>query len=70
MYFVAERDVHMGTLRALKMPIFPPDLRRELKVRGGGRWHSPHSPETTFHQVDLLGGAKLQRVAARLAEAS
>jgi hypothetical protein len=33
-FFVAERDVHKGTLRALRLPEQPPALRRSLRGRG------------------------------------
>lgn len=35
LFVVAERDVHMGTLRALRLPEHPPALRRKLAGRKG-----------------------------------
>ena len=35
LFVVAERDVHMGTLRALRLPEHPPALRRKLAGRRG-----------------------------------
>ena len=41
LFVVAERDVHVGSLRALRLPEHPPELRRKL----GGRRAEALVPE-------------------------
>jgi hypothetical protein len=56
MYFVVERDMHCGSMRALVMPPHPPELRAQLK--------EPKSARTGARRVVLLPREHLRRPAA------
>ncbi len=56
MYFVVERDMHCGSMRALVMPPHPPGLRAQLK--------EPKSARTGSRRVVLLPREHLRRPAA------
>jgi hypothetical protein len=43
-FFAAERDVHMGTLRAQRLPDHPPELRRALRGRAAERLEPEQIP--------------------------
>jgi hypothetical protein len=58
MFFCAERDLHHGTLRCLKLPEWPPAVRRQVEGR-----HGRKPREVEFTQVGLLGGDELVRKA-------
>jgi Replication-relaxation len=55
MYFVVERDMHCGSMRALVMPPHPPQLRAQLK--------EPKSARTGARRVVLLAREHLKRPA-------
>jgi hypothetical protein len=55
MYFVVERDMHCGSMRALLMPPHPPTLRAQLK--------EPKSARTGARRVVLLPREHLHRPA-------
>ncbi len=61
MFFAAERDLHLGTLRMLKLPVLPPAVREAEAVRGDRRAQGSASADTSFTQVNLLGGDDYQR---------
>ena len=63
-FFAAERDLHQGTLRVLKLPEWPPALRERMALR---RARAPGERfRLDFHQVGLLGGDELVRKAAAI----
>ena len=64
MFFCAERDLHQRTLRCLKMPEWPRQLRQQVELRRGGK--PPEKRELEFTQVGLLGGDQLVRKARAL----
>ena len=64
MFFCAERDLHQGTLRCLKMPEWPALLRSQVELRHGRK--PPEKRELEFTQVGLLGGDELVRKARAL----
>jgi hypothetical protein len=55
MYFVVERDMHCGSMRALVMPPHPPELRAQLK--------EPKSARANARRVVLLPREHLRRAA-------
>ena len=64
MFFAAERDLHQGTLRMLKLPEWPPELRERMGLLRG---QAPgERSRLEFHQVGLLGGYELMRKAAAI----
>jgi hypothetical protein len=52
MFFVAERDIHEGSLRALALPELPPDLR---VARGGSGARACLAREVSLIDPRLLG---------------
>ena len=64
MFFCAERDLHQGTLRCLKMPEWPALLCSQVEQRHGRK--PPEKRELEFTQVGLLGGDELVRKAKAL----
>ena len=63
-FFAAERDLHQGTLRVLKLPEWPPALRERMALRRGQA--AGERSRLEFHQVGLLGGDELMRKAAAI----
>ncbi len=67
-FFCAEPDLHAGTLRCLKLPEWPPKLRRQLALRKDNR--PSERAQLEFTQVGLLGSDQLVRKAAAALAAS
>jgi len=67
-FFCAEPDLHAGSLRCLKLPEWPPELRSQLALRKDNR--PPERAQLEFTQVGLLGGEQVVRKAAAVLAAS